>query len=205
MVNLPTNMQATRVITYLKLLPEFRALNEYDKLILTKYNTFALVVLRAALNYDPLTDSYHEPNTNDCVFAGRDLIECFSLEIYEKMTRCMLNLLAASCNDRLILQIFIIVLLFSKGATICSSKDELETIAQDMLTIYHTQNIFVELLWKYCENKYGYFKTAKIWSQLTTASIDAHFQAFKTRRDYIQVDAVADLLTPLMKSVMLII
>lgn len=205
MVNLPTNMQATRVITYLKLLPEFRALNEYDKLILTKYNTFALVVLRAALNYNPSTDTYHEPNTNDCIFAGRDLIECFSMEVYENMTHCIITLLDASCNDRLILQIFIIILLFSKGAAVCSNKDELEPVAQDTFAIYHTQNTFIELLWKYCENKYGYFKTVEICSQLTFASIDAHFQAFKTRRDYIQVDAVADLLSPLMKSVMLII
>lgn len=205
MINLPTNMQATRVITYLKLLPEFCALNEYDKLILTKYNTFALVVIRAALNYDPLTDTYHEPNTNDCVFNGRDIIDCFSLEQYEKMTRCVLSLLTASCNDRLILQIFIIILLFSKGAAICSDKDELEPTARDMFPIYHTQNIFVDLLWKYCENKYGYMKTIDIWLQLTVASIDTHFQAFKTRRDFIQVDEVAELLSPLMKSVMLII
>jgi hypothetical protein len=192
MVNFATNMQATRVITYIKLLPEFSALNEHDKLILTKYNTFALAFIRSALNYDPFTDTYHEPNTDDCVFAGRDLIQCFSLYQYEQSTRCIRNLLIASCNDRFLLQVLIIIILFSKGSAICTVLDEIEPIAQDILSIYHAQNIFIELLWKYCEKKFGYVKTIDIWLKLTVASIDTHVQAYKTRRDYVKVDTIAD-------------
>lgn len=204
MVNFPTNMQATRVITYIKLLPEFSALNEHDKLILTKYNTFALAFIRAALNYDPFTDTYHEPYTDDCVFAGRDLIQCFSLYQYEQSTRCVRNLVNASCNDRFLLQVLIIIMLLSKGSAICTVIDEMEPIAQDIFSIYQAQNIFIELLWKYCEKKFGYFKTIDIWFKLTITSIDAHLQAYRTRRDYVKIDAVADQLVPLMKSVMLI-
>ena len=204
MVNFPTNMQVTRVITYMKLLPEFIIINEHDKLILTKYNTFTLAFIRAALNYDPYTDTYHEPNTDDCVFAGRDLIECFSFYQYEQSTRCIRNLLVASCNDRFILQVLVIIILFSKGAAICTVLEEMEPIARDIYSIFHAQNIFIELLWKYCEKKYGYTKTIDIWLKLTTASIDAHLQAFHTRHDYVKVNDVADQLVPLMKSVMLI-
>jgi hypothetical protein len=189
----------------MKLLPEFIVINEHDKLILTKYNTFALAFIRAALNYDPYTDTYHEPNTDDCVFAGRDLIQCFSLYQYEQSTRCIRNLLVvAACNDRFILQVLIIIIIFSKGSTICTVLEDMEPIARDILSIYHAQNIFIELLWKYCEKKYGYTKTIDIWMKLTASSIDVHLQAYRTRRDYVKVDNVADHLVPLMKSVMLI-
>lgn len=205
MVNFPTNMQAVRAITYLKLLPEFSLLKEYDKLILTKYNTFAVVFIRAALNYDPYTDTYHEPNTDDCIFNGRDLIECFSFEQYQRSTRCMLNLVDSSYNDRFLLQVLLIIIAFSKGSAICTVMEEMEPIAQDILTIYQIQNRFIDLLWKYCENKFGYAKTIQIWLKLTTSAMDAHLQVYNTRHNYVKVDTVADLLSPLMKSVMLII
>jgi len=205
MVNFPTNIQATRLITYFKLIPEFFLLNENDKLILIKYNTFTLAIIRAALNYNLLTDTYHEPNTDDCVFSGKDIIQCFSLHQYEQSTRCVRNLVNASLNDRFLLQIFLIIILFSKGSAICTDIDEMEPIAQNILSIYQAQNIFIDLLWKYCENKFGYFKTIEICLKLTISSIDAHLQAYHTRRNYVKVDSVADQLTPLMKSVMLII
>ncbi|CAF2355973.1 unnamed protein product [Rotaria sp. Silwood2] len=205
MINFPTNILATRLITYFKLLPEFSSLNEYDKLILIKYNTFPLVFIRSALNYDPLTDNYHEPNTDDCVFSGRDLIQCFSLHQYEQSTHCVRNLVNASLNDRFLLEVLLIIMLFSKGSSICAFADEVEPIAQDILTIYKTQNVFIGLLWKYCENKFGSFTTTKIWLKLTVLSMDAHLQAYKIRHDYVKADSITDQISPLMKSVMLII
>jgi hypothetical protein len=205
MINFPANVLATRLITYFKLLPEFASLNEHDKLILTKYNTFALEFIRSALNYNSLTDTYHEPNTDDCVFAGRDLIHCFSLYQYERSTHCVRSLVNASVNDRLLLQVLLIIMLFSKGSAICTDIDEMEPVAQNILSIYQAQNIFIDLLWKYCENKFGYSKTIDIWLKLVVASMDAHLQAYSTRHGYVKVDSVADHLSPLMKSVMLMI
>ncbi|CAF3186336.1 unnamed protein product [Rotaria socialis] len=205
MINIPANIQATRLITYFKLLPEFSSLNENDKLILIKYNTFPLAFIRAALTYDVAADTYHEPNTDDCIFAGTDLIKCFGLHQYEQSTRCIQNLLIASANDTLILQILLVVMIFSKGSSICTYEDEVEPIAENILAIFTAQNLFVDLLWKYCQNKFGYSKTAKIWLKLTMSSMDAHFQASTTRHDYIKVDSVARQLLPLMKSVMLIV
>jgi hypothetical protein len=205
MINFPTNMHATRLITYVKLLPEFSSLNEHDKLILTKYNTFASVIIRSALNYDPLTDTYHEPDTDDCVFSGRDLIQCFSLSQYQRSTTCVRNLIDASQNDRFLLQVLLVIILFSKGSSICTVMDEMEPIAQDILSIYQAQNVFIELLWKYCETKFGLIQTIKTWLKLTISSMDAHLQASRTRHDYVKVDFVIDQLSPLMKSVMLIV
>ena len=204
MINFPTNIQVTRLIAYFKLLPEFSSLNERDKLILTKYNTFTLAILRSALNYNILTDTYHEPDTDDCVFTGRDLIQCFSFHQYEKSTKCVRNLVEASMNDRLLLQIFLIILLLSKGSAICTVIEEMEPIAQDILSINRAQNVYIDLLWKYCVNKFGLSKTITIWLKLTILSMEAHLQSSNTRQNYVKVDTVIDELSPLMKAVMLI-
>jgi hypothetical protein len=205
MMNFPTNLRATRLITYFKLLPEFSSLNEHDKLILIKYNTFVLVFIHSALTYDPVTDSYHERDTDDCVFDGKDLIHCFSLHQYEQSTRCINRLLDALQHDRVLTQILLIITLFSKGSSMCAYIDEPEPIAKDILSIYHAQNIFIDLLWKYCENKFGFIKTVNIWLKIITASIEAYLQAYNTQYNYFKNDVVADQLVPLMKSVMLIV
>lgn len=205
MVNLPANMQATRLITFFKLLPEFSTLNENDKILLTKYNTFPLTFIRAALNYNPLTDTYHEPNTDDCVFEGRDLIQCFSLYHYEKSTRCVRSLLSASMGDRFLLQTLLVIMLFSKGSSICTYIDEAEPIADDILSIFQRQNLFIDLLWKYCQVKYGSRRTVEIFLRFVLSSMDAHLQAYSIRQGCVKVTPVADQLAPLMKSVMLII
>jgi len=204
MMNLPTNLYATRLITFYKLLPEFSSLNEQDKLILIKYNTLPLLFIRAALNYDPVADIYHERGTDDCVFPGKDLIQCFSLHQYERSTRCVCRILNASQNDRILIQILLIIMLFSKGSSLCTYLDEAEPVAGDVLSIYNAQNIFIDLLWKYCENKFGFTKTIDIWLKLITASLDAHLQSYNVRHLYVKNDVVADQLVPLMKSVMLI-
>ena len=204
MVNVPTNIQATRVITYFKLLPEFSSLNEHDKLILIKYNTFTLAFIRAALNYDRRTDSYHEQGTDDCVFEGKDLIQCFSFEQYEKSTRCVCRILEASQNDRLLIQIFLVIVVFSKGILMCTYTEEAEPIAYDILSIHRAQSVYVDLLWKYCEQKFGSTKSTGIWLKLVTALIDANVQSLNTINNYVKNDLVVDRLVPLMKSVMLI-
>ena len=205
MLNFPANIQASRLITYFKLIPEFSALNEYDKLILIKYNTFTLIFIRLALNYDQSTDSYHERNTDDCVFSGKDLIQCFSLDQYMQSTRCIVRLLDGSQNDHLIIQILLVIMLFSKGSSMCTYIDEAEPIVQDILCIHRAQNTFVDLLWKYCESKFGFTKTINIWLRLVTTAIEVHSQAYNIRKDYIKNELVADQLVPLMKSVTLIV
>ena len=202
-MNLPTNLQTTRLITYFKLLPEFSMLTEHDKLVLIKYNAFTLVFIRSVLLYDPMTDNYHDQGTDDCGFSGKDLIQCFSLHQYEQTTRCICQLLDTSQNDQTIIQILLVVMLLSKGSAFCTYIEEPEPISEDISSIFRTQNIFIELLWKYCENKFGYKKTINTWLKLVMGSINAQLQGYNTRYHYVKKDVTAEELVPLMKSVVL--
>lgn len=203
LMNLPGQLQSTRLITFCKFIPEFSSLNEQDKLTLTKYNTFPLLFIRSALIYDPVTDTYHDRGTDDCVFDGKDLVRCLSLHQYQQTTRCIHKVQIAAQNDSVVIQIFLLIILFSKGSTICIFCNEAEPIAENMSSIFQRQNFFVDLLWKYLEDKYGSTKTIDIWFKLILATTDAYLQAYNTRSNYIQNDPVADQLVPLMQSVIL--
>ncbi|CAF3678256.1 unnamed protein product [Adineta steineri] len=203
MVNLPTNLQASRLITFLKLIPEFSSLDEHDKLVLIKHNTFPLLFIRSALVYNRATDSYYDQGTDDCVFSGKDLIQCFSLDQYEKSTRCVCRVMDASHNDPFIIQIFLLIMILSKGSSVCTYTEEFEPVANNIQSLFHTQNIFVNLLLKYCESKFGYTQTVHIWLKLVMSSIDAHLQSHTTRYNFVKKDDVAEQLVPLMKSVLL--
>ncbi|UJR26347.1 hypothetical protein I4U23_007680 [Adineta vaga] len=202
--NFLTNVLSTRLITFLKLLPEFSSLNSNDKFILIKYNTLTLTFIRAALNYNPNTDVYHEPQTDECILTGYDIAKSFSIQQYNLSSNCLKNLLKSSFNDRLILQLLLIVVAFSKGSSICATVDEMEPLVEDILTIYQIQNIFVDLLWKYCEQKFGREMTVQIWLNLTVYTMDAHLQAYNSRHGDVKVNSIADQLSPLVRSVLIL-
>lgn len=203
LMNLPGNLQSTRLITFYKLIPEFTSLNEHDKLILIKYNTFALLFIRSALLYDPVTDSYHDQGTDDCVFDNKDLIRCFGLQQYQKTTRCVCQVMDATQKDSVIIRLLLLISLFSKGSAILAYSNEAEPIAADISSILHRQNIFVDLLWKYLENKHGSVKSINIWLKLVMATNESYLQAYITRSNYLGNDHVVDQLVPLMQSVIL--
>ena len=202
-MNLPGNLQSNRLITFWKLNPEFISLNEHDKLILIKYHTFPLIFIRSALLYDPVTDSYHDQGTDDCVFDNKDLIRCMSLHQYQQTTRCICQVQIAAQNDSIIVQLLLLINLFSKGSSICTFCNEAEPIAHNIVSILHRQNFFVDLLWKYLEDKYGSTKTIDIWLKLVLVTNESYLQAYNTRSNYIENDPVADQLVPLMQSVIL--
>lgn len=203
LMNLPGNLQSTRLITFFKLLPEFTSLNDHDKLILIKYHTFALLFIRSALLYDPATDSYHDQGTDDCVFDNKDLIRCFGLQQYQQTTRCVCQVMDATQKDPVIVRLLLLINLFSKGSAILVYSKEAEPVAADVTAILYRQNFFVDLLWKYLEDKYGSTKTIDIWLKLVMATNESYLQAYITRSNYCENDRVVDQLVPLMQSVIL--
>ena len=202
-MNLPGNLQSTRLITFYKLIPEFTSLNEHDKLILIKYNTFALLFIRSALLYDPITDSYHDQGTDDCVFDNKDLIRCFGLQQYQLTTRCVCQVIDVTQKDSVVVQLLLLIGLLSKGSAVSVYSNEAEPIATDISSILHRQNIFVDLLWKYLEDKYGPVKSIDVWLKLVLATNESYLQAYITRSNYCEKDQVVDQLVPLMQSVIL--
>lgn len=179
-------------------------MNENDRVTLIKYNTYALIFIRAALNYNRNNDTYHEKGSEDCVFEGKDMIKAFSYQQYVNSTRCVCRLLDASKSDTLIIRIWILIFLFSKGAFMCRFIESAEPIARDILSIFRAQNRFIELLWKYCNDRYGLSQSINIWINLVTGTMEAHLQSFNTMHGFIKNDQVVDNLVPLIKSITLI-
>ncbi|CAF1540547.1 unnamed protein product, partial [Didymodactylos carnosus] len=148
-VNVPINISATRLIVYFKSIPEFITLTEDDKLTLIKYNLFALVIVKGVIGYNPVDDTYQDDRANDCLFNGKDAIQNYGYDFYYRYTNVTLSFLDNTVNDRLILKILLIIFLFSKGAAFTTC--EYEPILQNTLQVFHAQNVYTDLLWRYCE------------------------------------------------------
>ncbi|CAF1310219.1 unnamed protein product [Didymodactylos carnosus] len=200
MVNEPTNIHSTRLITYFKQLPEFCELEEDDKLTLIKHNLLGLVFIRATLIYKPANDTYQEYGTDDCIFDGKDLIECYGEQLYKKSTQIMCSFIDIVECDRLVVKIILIIMLFSKGYSTCTIEYP-EPVLKNSTQVFQSQNIYVDLLWRYCEEKFGFFNTIKLLVRLITLCMAVESVAKETQQ-YVQSKLTADELAPLMQSVM---
>ncbi|CAF0845251.1 unnamed protein product [Didymodactylos carnosus] len=197
LINEPMNIYSTRLITYFKQLPEFYELEEDDKLTLIKYNLFGLIFIRAILIYDPINDTYQEYGTNDCAFNVKDLVQCCSL--YLKSTDSLRSFIDIVEYDRLVVKIILIIMLFSKGSSICSLKHP-EPILKNNVEVYKSQNFYVELVWKYCEQKFGFLNGVKLFLRLVTCCMMAKMAA-EEMQQHVENTLTAGELAPLMQSI----
>ncbi|CAF0841675.1 unnamed protein product, partial [Didymodactylos carnosus] len=166
LINIPTNIASLRLIAYIKQIPEFQTLNEDDKVTLVKYNILAAIFMHGVLIYDPLNDTFHEHNTDDYLFDAKDFITTISLDFYQQTTYVMKDLIQIVEHDRMIVKILIIILICSKG--FCAYEYMQEPILNNTINVYNVQNIYIDLLWLYCSNQFGYWRTVNLFSKLLT-------------------------------------
>ncbi|CAF4456900.1 unnamed protein product [Didymodactylos carnosus] len=197
LINEPMNIYSTRLVTYFKQLPEFYELEEDDKLTLIKYNLFGLIFIRGILIYDPINDTYQEYGTSDCVFNVKDLLQ--SCRLYLKSTDSRRSFSDIVECDRLVVKVILIIMLFSKGSSMCSFKHP-EPILKNNIQIYKSQNFYIELVWKYCEQKFGFLNGVKLFLRLVTCCMVAKMAA-EEMQQYVENTLTECELAPLMQSI----
>jgi hypothetical protein len=69
--------------------------------------------------------------------------------------------------------------------------------------IFHAQNVFIELLWKYLDVRFDSDQTASIFSRLIFASMKAQLLGRLTKEAVSKQTVNSDQLSPLMQSVLL--
>ncbi|CAF1027150.1 unnamed protein product, partial [Didymodactylos carnosus] len=200
LINVPTNIASLRLIAYCKQIREFHDLNEDDKVTLIKYNMLGAIFVHGVLIYDPLNDTFHEENTDDGVFDAKDFISNMNLEFYQRTITVMKDVIQIVEYDRIIVKILIILVICSKG--FCAYESMREPILNDPLSAYKTQNIFTDLLWRYCLNQYGYIKTINLFTKLSRRVLNFQILAIDMRH-FVNDASIDQKLVPLMKSVML--
>jgi len=101
-----------------------------------------------------------------------------------------------SSNDHFIMKLLILIVIFSKGA------DYIEPMLTEPQKVFHSQNIFVNLLWNYLNVRFGYDQTASVFSRLIFSCMKSHSLARETKETAATNNVPNDELAPLMQSVL---
>jgi hypothetical protein len=158
----PIYISSMRLITYFKQIPEFQRLEKDDQLYLVKLNTLTIAFLHTIFIYDYKTEVYHEQNTNDPLFLEKDWINTITKEFHNEMKRIQNNLIEIIQSDEKIIKIIFLIILFSNNL---NSKDSTTNI--NTLSIFHAQNVYNELYYKYCLHHYNLYKSTKLFLEIT--------------------------------------
>ncbi|CAF4644225.1 unnamed protein product [Rotaria sp. Silwood1] len=196
-VNELTQMSTLRTITFLKLTPEFNCLHEDDRLALVKHNLLASLFVHLCMCVDIQTQIYHEPNTSNdfCYRAGE--LRLYSDEVYQQSMMFIHEVQDICSNDHLIMKIAMLIIIFSKGS------DVNEPYWLHPHEIFHAQNVFIDILWKYLDVRFNSDLTASIFSRLIFACMKAQILGQKTKEAVSKQTVYYDHLAPLMQSVLL--
>jgi len=152
------NTTALRLISFYKRLSEFDALNEIDKVNLIKNNLPYIFIFHASLGYDPINDVYHEGiSPNDTVLYGTDICEAHGNDIHLRCTLIMRSLQSIVQMDRRIMQLALVIMLFSKGLS--SMTNNIEPLLNNSQQIFQAQNFYIEQLWVFMDKSYGSTRT----------------------------------------------
>lgn len=142
------------------------------------------------------TEIYHEPNTvNDFRYHASELRH-YSEEIYQRSMMLVREIADIVDNDHLIIKLAILIFIFSKGS------DGNEPTWLQPQSIFHAQNRYLTLLWKYLNVRFHSDQTASIFSRLIFAGMKAQLLARLTKTSFSKISVNSDQLAPLMQSVL---
>jgi len=153
-----------RLITYIKQINEFHQLNSVDQVYLIKSNLLTICFFHSIFIYDPQTDNYHEHNTNDPLFSGQYWIQTLNKQFHFEMKQLRNDLIDIFPSDDIITKLGFLILLFSNQL---SSNQSSQCLLTDIksLNIFKAQNIFTDLMYKYCLYQYGSQKAPILFSR----------------------------------------
>lgn len=166
------NFTTKKLISFLRLIPDFENLHEQDRLSLVKYNFLPLVVLHDALVYDRTDNLLYDDNRNsirtmnDERFARSYQCLHFLFFGYEETKFYMSNirLIADSIDDDpLIVQLLILVLIFLPGTMI---NHEQTWLLIDSSSVFRAHSKYTDLLFRYLITKYSLDRATKKMSEL---------------------------------------
>ncbi|CAF0726710.1 unnamed protein product [Adineta ricciae] len=161
------NTTALRLISFYKGLPEFDALNDIDKVYLIKNNLPPVFIFLASLGYDPINDIYREGNPPHQTFVyGVDVREAHGENIYAHFTSIMRSLHSVAQTDQRIIQLILVIILFSKGMS--GAVNFNEPSPSNYRQVFQAQNFYVEHLWLFMSKFYGPLKSTILLSTLVT-------------------------------------
>ncbi|CAF0803882.1 unnamed protein product [Didymodactylos carnosus] len=193
------NFTALKLIDYLKLIPEFKQLDDNDRFILVKYNLLYAFVLAKSLDFDYINGTCRSESSNESIQQRKVLSTlCQFEELRQTFLQLISTLINITENNQSIIHLLIIVTIFSKGISASDNQPTLSNFAQ----VYVAQCKYVDLLWRYMLQQYDDMVAVKKFSKLMTEILKIQIA---TRNYQLhmrnQIDDL-DKINPLMKSLL---
>lgn len=189
-----------RLISYIKQLNEFQTLDEDDQVYLVKLNLLTICFFHSIYIYDIRTDSYHEQDTTDPLFSGKDWIKTLNKQFHFEMKQLRNDFIDIFQLDDIIIKLFFPILLFSNQMS-SNQSSEHSSPNINSLNIFKAQNVFADLVYRYCLQQYGTSETPLLFSKYISKIMKIQLlvdQIKYTINDYMDTDK----LSPLMQSLL---
>ncbi|UJR26345.1 hypothetical protein I4U23_007679 [Adineta vaga] len=199
LIRIPTYLASIRLITFIKHIPECGLFHPDDRVVLVKYNLLAVVFMHSVLLYNPIADTYHEHNTEDPIFQGTDWIKILGKEFYHELTDLATKLIEIVEYDRVIIKIFLLLILTTKG--FCGYDIVHEPSLKNFSSVFSTQNVYLDTLYRYCLHHYGEKTTVNIFSRTIGPLMSIQRLAVHLK-DFVHDHVDPSQLSPLMQSVL---
>ena len=199
LIRIPTYLASIRLISYLKKIPEFNLFDPEDRITLVKHNLLALVFIHTVLLYDPVGDTYHEHNTQDPIFEGKDWIHVLGEECHREFTATVKKLIHILEYDRVVIKVVLLIVLFTKG--FCAYDLLHEPSLNQNSIVFETHSVYVETLYKYCLQQYGFPRTVSLFTNLINELFTIQRLAIHLK-DVVHTQIDASQLSPLMQTVL---
>ncbi|CAF1201434.1 unnamed protein product [Adineta steineri] len=162
--HMPIHITSMRLISYIKQLNEFQQLKPEDQAYLIKLNLLSLCFFHSIFIHDPRTDLYYEPNTKDPRFSGKDWNKTLNKQFHIEMKQLRNDIIDIFQLDDIIIKLFLLIFAFSNQITLNQSS-ECVLIDINVLDIFKAQNIFIDLAYKHCLDRYGFRRTSILFSR----------------------------------------
>lgn len=143
------------------------------------------------------TKIFHEPETINDFSYDTDGLRNYSDDIHEGVMNFARELQQITSNDRLMMKLLILIMIFSKGA------DSDEPYLIEPKKVLHAQNIFIEHLWHYISARCSSSdQTSMLCSRLIFSCFKAHSIAREVKESVARKRVQNDALAPIMQSVL---
>jgi hypothetical protein len=190
-----------KLINVFRRINEFNALHDDDRFILIKYNLFSLYLLRKCLDFDPVNQTFFETSDDlntTCRFFS---ISPGSEEKSVYFTQWINSMCQITEQDKTLVQLLLVVLLFSKGMSMIDD----EPFLHDSMAANRAQIHYTNLIWNLFINKWGYERAVNHFIQLLNLifrlqTMTKLFRSFL--KDQIAKPDTIDHIAPLMQTVL---
>ena len=188
-----------RFLTFFKQIPEFNQLNIDDRVILTKYNLVAIAGISHSISYNPIL-RHDTDNNSELPWHSEIYKLVFGYRFCLNLRKILEPFIQIANQNYKIVQLFLVILILTKGFSIDNSR---EPILTNEIAVYHVQNSYTELLWKYLEANYKFEESVRFYAQLIGGTLSWQTVQDEMRASILRALSPQDYdkLQPILKSI----